>query len=154
MAKDIKKKGVEIKKYVRANGRIGYKKIYHDPTMAKQSFKESCDVNHILKKYQKTGVLPIMKNQKLYEDFADAPTYHESMNIIAKSTEQFEGLDADLRDRFNNDPYKFLEFVNNEDNSDEMIKLGLKEKPIVDDNTPIKVEVIPKESETPTTPAE
>lgn len=128
-------------RYERDDKSVGYKKIFNDRSRARQSCKESCDVNYILDKYQRTGILPIMKNQKLYEDFADAPDYKAAMDLIVKAGEQFEGLDSTLRERFGNDPQKFLAFCNDPKNSDEMCDLGLATK--IDDSfdQPVKVEV-------------
>jgi phage internal scaffolding protein len=40
----------------------------------------------------------------------------------------FNDLPSSIRSRFGNDPAAFLDFVNDEGNADEMIKLGLIEK--------------------------
>ena len=39
----------------------------------------------------------------------------------------FEELPATIRKKFENDPAKFLDFVNDERNADEMVELGLRE---------------------------
>jgi len=110
----------------------------------KPEFKESCDINHILNKYQKTGQLPIMQKTPLYEDFSSVPDYQGSLNIIIKAEEQFNNLPSDIRKKFENDPSKFLEFVDNKDNSEAMIKMGLKEAEfqpeIIPETTPEQAE--------------
>lgn len=91
-----------------------------------QSFKDECDINNIMKRFEKTGILPdLIKRNPRYGDFSDVPSYQEALNTVLLANEQFAALSARVRDRFNNDPQAFLAFVHDEKNSDEMIKLGL-----------------------------
>ena len=97
-----------------------------DGSRTKQSFKEECDINTIMKRYENTGVLPeLIKTNPAYGDFSDVGTYLEAMSVVKLAEEQFSGLSAKVRDRFSNDPVKFLEFANNPGNGKEMIDLGL-----------------------------
>lgn len=96
----------------------------------RQQFRKESDVNHIVKQFSKTGVLPHVQNREgRYGDFSDVPTYQEAMQVVFDAQEQFAGLSADVRKRFHNDPEEFLEFVNDSSNLDEMVKLGLATKP-------------------------
>lgn len=99
------------------------------PSLTKQSQLESTDINKILNKYQKTGTLPILQSPQKYEDYSDVVSFQEAQNILIHANEQFEGLDSKIRERFNNNPENFLEFVNNSENKEEMYKLGLAIKP-------------------------
>lgn len=97
-----------------------------EQSRTKQSFRDECDINNILKKYQTTGILPdLIKTNPQYGDFSSVETYQESMNVVLHANEQFESLSSHIRDRFNNDPTKFLEFATNPQNGKEMVKLGL-----------------------------
>lgn len=119
---------------VETQKRVGYTRkriqFFTDPiTRTKQSFQDECDINNIMKKYEDTGILPGMIQQNpQYGEFADVPSYHEALNTIAHAHEQFEALSAHTRDRFDNDPAKFLAFVNNPKNGEELIKMGLAER--------------------------
>ena len=95
-------------------------------TMTKQSFKDECDINNILKKYETTGALPslILENPQ-YGDYSDVPAYQDALNIVMKAEDQFSSLSAKLRSRFDNDPAKFLAFVEDPNNREEMHELGL-----------------------------
>jgi len=85
-----------------------------------------CDINSIFKRYEKSGVLPdmIMKDPR-YGDFTQVPTYHEALTIVRLAQEQFDALDVNIRNRFANDPEKFLEFTQNPENKAEMDRMGL-----------------------------
>lgn len=96
------------------------------PSLTKQSFKEECDINVILRRFEKTGQLPdLIKQNPTYGDFSDVASYHEALNIVHLASEQFDNLSSRVRERFGNDPAKFLEFANDPKNSEEMVKLGL-----------------------------
>jgi len=96
------------------------------PSLAKQSEKDSCDINVILRRYEKTGILPdLIKQDPQYGDFADVPDFQAAHAIVSMAMAQFEALDAPLRKRFDNDPAQFLAFATDKANLEEMRKLGL-----------------------------
>lgn len=96
-------------------------------SMTHQSMSPECDINSIMKKYERTGILEHRNNfQGAYADFTDTPSdYHESMNSVIAADEMFLSLPATLRRRFHNDPGNFIDFVGNPDNRDELVRLGL-----------------------------
>jgi phage internal scaffolding protein len=95
----------------------------------KQAFKEETDINRIMKKYETTGVLPDMiKSNPQYGDFSNVTDYQQAMNTVILAREQFDGLSAKIRKRFNNSPEAFLAFVEDPENHQEMVELGLAQK--------------------------
>jgi phage internal scaffolding protein len=96
-----------------------------DPSLAKQSFAREADINNIMHRYRLTGILEQGTRQPMWGDFASVPEYQEAQNIIIRANQAFQGLDARLRERFHNDPANLLAFVQNADNRDEAIRLGL-----------------------------
>lgn len=95
----------------------------------KQNMADDTDINNIMKRYESTGALPQMiRAQPRYGDFSDPIDYQESLNIVRFAQEQFEALPARVRERFGNDPQKFLEFTGDPENREEMVKLGLATK--------------------------
>jgi len=112
---------------------------------AKQSMKDECDINNILRQYQKTGVIEhIRENQGQYIDLPEVPDYQEAMNIVIAAGEAFDSLPGSVRQRFDNNAEAFLSFMDDEANLDESVELGLREK--IEDIPEITVE------ETSTTP--
>lgn len=96
-----------------------------DPSHAKQSFRDECDINKIMASYQKTGaVTHFAKHQPSYQ-ICSGQSFHEAMNLCLDAQTMFDDLPATLRSKFMNDPSQFLEFVQNPDNAAEMIELGL-----------------------------
>lgn len=103
---------------------------FTEPSMTKQSFASECDINNIMSKYQKSGLLThVNKYQGSYADVSNAVDYHDALNIVLAGNEAFESLPSSLRKKFNNDPAEFLSFVDDAENADEMIKLGLRKQP-------------------------
>lgn len=94
-------------------------------SMAKQSFKDECDINLILARYQRTGILEHTRNSVAqYLDVSGAD-FQEAQNLIAGARSMFYELPAGLRERFENDPAKLLSFLEDEKNRPEAITLGL-----------------------------
>lgn len=120
-----------IPKFFSLNNRPTGTGISFDPKEGKtmQSFKDECNINNIVSMYCKTGIwgnsLKPATSKPMFGDFASVPDFVESQNIIAKSKELFDAMPLKIRQRFNFNPVELLEFVNNPDNKDEAIKLGI-----------------------------
>ena len=91
----------------------------------KQSFKKECDINVIMAKYQKTGAITHFNKHQQNYGMADGQTFQEAMNLVCEAQEMFNELPSSIRSRFGNDPAAFLDFVQNEENADEMARMGL-----------------------------
>jgi len=101
-------------------------KTFSEPSMAKQSFKDECDINNIMARFEKTGLVDhVNTHQGDYGDFTGAWDYHSSYNQILAAQAAFESLPAKMRARFGNQPGQFLEFVDDPENEDEMREMGL-----------------------------
>lgn len=103
---------------------------YHAPvgetSMAAQEFKTQCDVNHIMRKFEKTNLLNhVNRREGQYGDFMEARSYHESLNLIREADEMFMTVPSKIRERFDNDAGKFLAFVQDEANAEAMAEMGL-----------------------------
>ncbi len=95
-------------------------------SLTKQSFKDDCDINVVMRKYEKSGLLThLNQNQGDYSNFIDAPDYHTAMLAIRAAEENFMTIPAQIRSRFHNDAGNFLEFAQNPDNLEEMREMGL-----------------------------
>lgn len=91
----------------------------------KQSFKDECDINNIMSRFARTGVLDFAaRNEPRYGDCTGLD-FTESMQRVAAANTLFQELPAKLRDRFKNSPAEFLDFVQNDANREEAMELGL-----------------------------
>lgn len=93
-------------------------------SMTKQSFMTDCDVNNIMKRFERTGVIEhVNKFNGDYGDFTDLPSdYHEAMNQVREADEMFLTLPAKVRETFANDPGRFLAMVTAAEMGDEVAR--------------------------------
>lgn len=96
-----------------------------------QHLAQETDINRIMSKYQKTGLLThVSRYAGQYGDFSMVPDYKTGLERIQASQEMFMSLPSSIRDRFNNDPAQFIEFATNPDNQEELQNMGLAPKPL------------------------
>lgn len=84
----------------------------NDPSMTQQHGKEEADINTIVNRFLKTGLLPEIKIPPNYADFDDVFDFQSAMNQVAAAKNSFNALDAEVRDAFGNDPQRFVSTVN------------------------------------------
>ena len=115
--------------------------LCQDASLAQQHMKDECDINVIVERFGVTGELPSVPVSPQYGDFSGVTDYHSALNQINATMDDFMALPAKLRVRFDHDPVKLLEFLENDQNRDEAIQLGLIDgqpvvEPIVSSETP------------------
>ena len=91
----------------------------------KQSERDACNINLIMAKYVKTGLIAHVNRFGGDYSFATSVSFHDAMNIVTKADSMFADLPAEVRRRFNGEPGEFLDFVQNPENLEEMRELGL-----------------------------
>lgn len=97
-----------------------------EPSLTKQSFREEVDINNIVQRYSQTGIVDHLNTLEAhYGDFSEVKDYQSALNAVIAAQERFEELPATIRDRFDNDAGMFLEFVSDERNGEELVRLGL-----------------------------
>ncbi len=122
-----------------------------DKIRTKQSFKTETDINHILAKYRKTGIITadaLNARQASFLNVSEIGDFQECQQVIAKAESAFMTLPALVRSRFQNDPAELLDFVKNPENRDEAILLGIIAKTAEPEPPP---EPAPAPPEPPTT---
>lgn len=130
------------KEKVRVRERPRLSKVFKLPSLTKQEFKQECDINVLMRRYQKTGLFPQnLDMTPRYVSNIGMPDYQQSLHIVMQAESEFNALNSELRKRFDNDPAKFLAFVNDPENADELVKLGLREAPKPEPG-PVRVEVV------------
>lgn len=96
-----------------------------DPGATKQNFKDECDIDKILERGARTGFYPVVNNPGRYADVSEVTDYQQALQVVSNAQSAFMALDAKVRKKFDNDPVKFLQFMNDEKNIEEMVELGL-----------------------------
>lgn len=130
---------------------------FTQPTLTQQHSKDEVDINNIMARYIKTGVIDhVAKYSPQYTENTSTD-YHQAMNIVLKADTMFGELPSTVRKQFDNNPAEFLTFVNDEKNHDKLAEMGLTNKSTMSptgDNPPPQPPVQPTQvTPTPTEPA-
>jgi len=91
----------------------------------KQADADDTDINRIVARH---GISAIAQSYEAsirrYGDVSNAPEYQEALNVMIAAQNAFMALPPKARKEFDNDPIKFLEFMDKGD-EDEMVRLGV-----------------------------
>ena len=105
------------------------KRTFPERSMTIQSQSKDANINNIMKKYRKTGVLgdPFHQRSGYFGDFTDGEKFRTNSQMIAEAKSDFEMLPIEMRTKFDNDVSKLLDFVAEPANEEAAIKMGLLE---------------------------
>lgn len=116
-----------------------------EPSRTQQSAKDECDINIIVERAKRgADISHLSKAAPMYGDFTKIPSYREALQIVVDARTAFNALDANVRERFANDPAKMIDFLRDGKNYDEALKLGLVKPRPVAVETPSVPEKAPK----------
>lgn len=116
---------VKIQKHLMAKADKARPTISTGKGKTEQAHKQQCDMNYILRDYQRTGLIKhAAKHEGRYDDVT-AVDFQEAMFLVTNAQNMFMTLPSSIRDRFGNDPAAFLDFVQNPSNTDEMARMGI-----------------------------
>ncbi len=89
----------------------------------KQSFKDETDVNAIIQKHTRMDTLSHLEQWGgQYGDLSDFD-FQTAQNQIAHANSMFEKLPASVRNEFSNSPEQFFDYVNDEENRNNLATL-------------------------------
>lgn len=122
-----------------------------EPSMTQQHLKDQCDVNKILLKHYQTGIITHTNQaQGQSGDFSRFQDFRSNLEMVTNAMNQFNALPSQLRKRFANDPSNLMDFLQDPNNYDEAVKLGLVEK--VAETKPSNDELTTNGANPPATP--
>ena len=94
-----------------------------------QSFKDECDINNIVASMQDGNVMSSSQtgatSMPQFGDFSGMPDLQDTYNFLIHAKADFDTLPIAVRERFNYDPARFLDFVSDPANLKEMVSMGL-----------------------------
>lgn len=96
-----------------------------DSPHTRQEFADECNINVIMSQYMLTGQTPLLNERTPQYLDVTGENFQTAMDIVANAKSLFNEMPSVIRNRFNNDPAAFLDFVNDPGNMPEMEKLGM-----------------------------
>jgi phage internal scaffolding protein len=97
-----------------------------DEGLTEQCHRQSCDMHHIMKKHQETGLINHVNQYKgRYDEMPNDLQFHDAMNVIATANSMFESVPSHIRAEFDNSPALFIKFMQDPQNKDQIEKMGL-----------------------------
>lgn len=114
------------------NDNMSIQKVTAGGCKTQQHMREMCNVNKIMEKQQRTGLVPCTRLNPRYGDFSNGLSYHDSLNKLKYAEEEFELLPAQVKKRFRQDPAEIIDFLQDEKNRIEAEDLGLIPRKIVE----------------------
>lgn len=122
-------KRINKKMVIRENGSLRVATIFTKPSRTQQHHAEACDVNNIVAKYKKTGeFVHRARSAGVYADISQISDYQSAVIKIQDAQSAFSLLPASARLKFNNDPGNLIAFMQDPNNYDEGVELGIFEK--------------------------
>lgn len=102
------------------------RKHFHRPSRTKQSSKDECDINVIIRQQERGQLISHVNTQSpAYGDFATNSDFHDTQNRVLAAQAAFDALPSDIRSRMGNDPGTLVDFMADETNHEEALELGL-----------------------------
>lgn len=101
-----------------------------DPSLTDTSKAKDADLNEVIRRYGITdgSITPMAADPRFYGDFSDATDFRGVLDATRAAIETFGTLPAKIRERFRNDPAYLHDWVNDPQNQEEAIQLGLLSK--------------------------
>lgn len=97
-----------------------------DKGFAVQADREDADINSIVKRFLKSGQLPpSVKGNPFYGDVSEFGNLQESLMKVQEAHDLFMQYPAEMRERFDNKAENLIDFLADEGNREEALKLGL-----------------------------
>lgn len=97
-----------------------------ETSRAKQSFKDDCNINLIVKRHAQTGMWDHLANTTpTYGDNSAAVDLQVAFQSVKDAEEAFKQLPAAVRAVVNHDPVRFLEALSDEDDFAFLVDAGL-----------------------------
>ena len=107
-----------------------------DESLTQQHFTEDADINVLAKRFGLTEIPLTALDPALFRDTTNDPELRDVLDIQRDAKERFLALPAKLRKRFHNSPRELWDFVNDPENAEEAVRLGLLAAPTAPNATP------------------
>lgn len=107
------------------DGGIDRPTVCEEKSLTRQSEMQGADINAIMQRYEKTGVLPMDVREAVFTDVSEIGSFRDALEIMRAAERGFMELSPAMREKFGNDPVAFLDFASRPENRPELEKLGV-----------------------------
>jgi len=94
-------------------------------SLTEQSHKDKCDINKIIDRFARTNTIDHISKYQASYDAIPADDLLTAQLKVQQGTQMFAELPSDIRSKFDQDPVKFLQFMQDPANKTEWQELGL-----------------------------
>lgn len=109
--------------------RVAFIAMSADDGRTQQHFAKEVNINNILAKYRKTGIIThVQRTQERYGPLQDLAEFAVNLDKVEKAKQSFEMLPAELRNKFNNSIPGFFDFITKEENRSQCEAWGILNK--------------------------
>lgn len=117
--------------------------VNDEPSMTRQEMSPDCDINVIMARYERTGLVPTNLNAApTYLDLTQTPPdLMTALNMINDADDAFMRLPATVRKEFDNDAMRFVEYASDGNNIEQLREWGLA-PPAPVEAPPMRVSVV------------
>ncbi len=124
---ELKKTPSKTSRLIKSNYNRDHKTtdIKYQTTLTQQHCKDECNINLIISKSVKTGIIGTGSGTRKpqFGDYQNI-NYRDMVSKVTEGEQLFESLPSALRTRFDNSVEKLIEFIDNDENREEAIDLG------------------------------
>lgn len=116
-----------------------------DESLTRQSEAGDADINTIVRRFGVTGQLPVVPMPPAIDEFADVFDFQSALEVMARARASFALLPAEVRSRFENDPGRFVGFVDGAIEAgdlEELRKMGLAVPAVAEEEADVKPAVV------------
>lgn len=112
----------------RENGSLRIRQQCEGESKTEQSHRDVVNINSIMRRYQKTGVVPQASSGAIYGDFTGVSDYRSALEAVRQADEAFMKLPSSVRKEFGHDPQRLLAFLSDPNNRQAAEDMGLIER--------------------------
>lgn len=106
-------------------------KAFNKPSKTVLGLENDVNINQIVARAKRNQAVPISMKSPVFGDFSQTPDYQSLLNRVMQIRSEFMSLPAKTREKFGNSEADFYNYINNPENHDEAVKLGILEKKAV-----------------------
>lgn len=122
--------------------------VFDEPSLADQSQRDDADINVLVRRWMRTGVMPQVRSVGMYGDFTGVGDYQSALERVRAADDQFMSLPADVRRAFGDDPGALLRALDDPAQHAELVRLGVLTQPSATDDSPVDKSHVPSDNVT------